>query len=92
MLRSPRASDPLLGPLTEDRRKARDSTKKVELSNPLEILALMLIPPEWLVLAASNLTGVQLFSELSFLPGNLLSKASLAELKTQRNMRARGRN
>jgi hypothetical protein len=44
-----------------------DGSKRVELSNALEILAPIVAPLEWLVLAASNLTGVRLFSELSFL-------------------------
>ena len=39
MLHSPRPSDPLRGPLTHNRIKARDGNKQVELSNALEILA-----------------------------------------------------
>ena len=74
--RSTRASDPLPGLLTVSNRiKARDHDKKVEISIALEILAPIVAPLEYLVLAASNLTGIQLFSELSFLTVNALFKA-----------------
>jgi hypothetical protein len=89
MLHATRASDPLPGPLTEDRKiEARDSTKKVEFSKALEMLAPMLIPPDWLELAASNLTGVQLSLNCHFYQ-ETCCKASIAELKPQRNMWAR---
>jgi hypothetical protein len=58
-----------------NRIKAADHDKKVEISNALEMLAPIVAPLEYLVLAALNLTGIQLFSELSFLTVNALFKA-----------------
>jgi len=62
--------------------KARDHDKKVEISNALEILVPIVAPPELLVLAASNLTGIQLFSELSFLTVNAPFKTQAGAVKS----------
>ena len=83
MRRSTRASEPLPGLLhVSNGIKARYHDKKVEISNALEILAPIVASLEQLVLAASNVTGTHLFSELSFLTVNALFKAQAGAVKS----------
>jgi len=80
--RSTRASELLPGLLpVSNRIKARDHDKKVEISNALEI------PHHRGFLSsisarASNVTGIHLFSELSFLTVNALFKAQAGAVKS----------
>jgi hypothetical protein len=69
-----------------NRIKAADHDKKVEISNALEMLAPIVAPLEYLVLAALNLTGIQLFSELSFLTVNALFKAETGAVRSNQDL------